>query len=286
MADSSARYRPGFPPRVAGAWPLLCLLLGLSLPLRVPGRGQAASPTNAPSLEAPAPDDDRVRQGRFVFERHCQVCHGRWGDGRGEMALGMFPKPRRLTSGIFKYHTTPAGKLPAEADLARTIRSGLPGTAMPAFTQLQDREIFAVIGYVQTLSPRWRWATNHATPLPRPQEPDWLGDRGQQAVHARAGAAHFAQLCAPCHGMAADGKGPAAAALEDVWGQPAPPADLRQAVGRSGPTPSDLFRVVDQGIDGTPMPAFGGAIPVEAQWELVAYILERREDFRRSGAQE
>jgi len=31
--------------------------------------------------------------GRFVFERHCQICHGRKGDGEGEWSAGLLPLP-------------------------------------------------------------------------------------------------------------------------------------------------------------------------------------------------
>jgi mono/diheme cytochrome c family protein len=32
------------------------------------------------------PPFEHVMAGRHVFERQCVVCHGKWGDGRGEMA--------------------------------------------------------------------------------------------------------------------------------------------------------------------------------------------------------
>ena len=45
----------------------------------------------------------------------------------------MFTKPRDFTKGIFKFRTTPLGSLPTEADLMRTIRTGVSGTMMPTF---------------------------------------------------------------------------------------------------------------------------------------------------------
>ncbi len=43
------------------------------------------------SRDFPRFDDERVLQGRYLFERHCAACHGRWGDGRGELAEFMHP---------------------------------------------------------------------------------------------------------------------------------------------------------------------------------------------------
>lgn len=242
----------------------------------------AGPATNDPAARLPEPDEDLVMQGRYVYERNCQVCHGRWGDGRGEMAKDMFPKPRRLTSGVFKYHTTPPGKLPTDADLEHTIRSGLAGTSMPAFSALPDRDVQAAIAYIKTLSSRWRWATNHAASVEMPAAPDWMGDAEARAPHAAAGAVLFGQLCAPCHGPGADGKGPNAAQLEDQWGQPAPPADLRQPLAHSGPGPRDLYRAVLNGIDGTPMASFAGTTTEAQRWDLVAFILRRRAEFARA----
>ncbi len=271
--SSSARAHPAHRRPIRPAVLLVCALAGAVL-------SGAAPVTNVPSARMPAPDGELVLQGRYVFERTCQVCHGRWGDGRGEMAAAMFPKPRRLTSGIFKYHTTPPGRLPTDADLERTIRSGLPGTSMPAFGAMPGRDLEAVIAYLKTLSPRWHWATNHAPPVVLPPAPEWVTDDPGRAAHAASGGRLFLTLCGPCHGPTADGKGPSAPGLEDQWGQPAPPPDLRQPLARSGPDPSDLYRVILHGIDGTPMPGYAEATTEAQRWELVGFILRCREDYR------
>jgi mono/diheme cytochrome c family protein len=265
------------PSRAARPFLRSLLLAAVAAPLL------AGPATNAPSARVPDPDEESILQGRYVYERNCQVCHGRWGDGHGEMARDMFPKPRRLTSGVFKYHTTPPGKLPTDADLERTIRGGLAGTSMPAFAALPDRDVHAAIAYVKTLSSRWHWATNHAASVEMPAAPDWMNDASARAPHAAAGAALFVQLCAPCHGPAADGKGPSAATLEDQWGQPAPPPDLRQPVARVGPEPRDLYRPILNGIDGTPMASFAATTTEEQRWDLVAFVLRRRAEFAGEG---
>lgn len=218
------------------------------------------------------PTDEAVRAGRHVYERQCLVCHGRWGDGRGELAPQMYPRPRRLTSGIFKYRSTPSGFLPTLGDLQRTIRNGIAGTSMPAFSSLSRREILSVTAYLQTLSSRWRRPIHHSTPVPLPDPPPWMEDHDVRLPHEQNGARLFAQLCAPCHGSDASGTGAASLDLMDVWDQPSRPPDLRQPVYRSGPTPIDLYRTLTTGLDGTPMASFAETTSEEERWELVAWI--------------
>ena len=216
------------------------------------------------------PDESLYAMGRFVYERNCLVCHGRWGDGDGELAKGMIPKPRKFSAGIFKYRTTPAGALPTDEDLTRTIRGGRANTSMPYFTQLSDREVRAVVEFIKFFSPRWRKLENYAAPVKLPEPPAWLD--AEAAPRAAQGRATFTLVCTPCHGAQADGKGPAVAGLKDAWGDPAQPADLRSPAFRNGRTPPDIFRVLTLGIHGTPMPSFAEALTAEQRWELAAFI--------------
>ncbi len=210
--------------------------------------------------------------GRFVYERNCLVCHGRWGDGDGELAKGMIPKPRKFSTAIFKYRSTPPGFLPTNEDLVRTIRSGRANTSMPYFTQLSDREVRAVVEFIKSLSPKWRKPANYAAPVPLPEPPAWLSKEGETAAAVVKGKATYSLVCATCHGEHADGKGPAVAELKDTWGDPAKPADLRTPALRHGRAPMDLFRVLTLGIDGTPMATFGEALSEQQRWELVAFL--------------
>lgn len=54
----------------------------------------------------------------------CNDCHGRSGRGDNSWAETFKPRPRNLSTGIFKFRTTPLGKLPLEADLRRTSCHG------------------------------------------------------------------------------------------------------------------------------------------------------------------
>ena len=229
------------------------------------------------SAAGPVPlDFTRYMEGKYIFERNCMVCHGPRGDGAGEMAPTLNPRPRSFREGMFKFRTTPYGALPTEDDLRHTIKNGLSGTAMGMFSQLTDSDISAVIEYVKSFSRRWRKAENYAEPLVFPEPPVWLSDAAQAAGHAKTGAVLFATHCSACHGTAADGKGPAVAALKDIWNQPARPSDLRQPHLRCGDRPEDIFRVLVTGLNGTPMVSFETVLTSDQRWDIIAWIFSQK----------
>jgi len=230
--------------------------------------------TALPAADAVAPlDFNLYMQGKYVYERNCIVCHGQRGDGNGEMSPTLKPRPRSFREGMFKFRTTPLGALPTDDDLRRTIRGGLSGTAMGMFSHLSDEEIDAVITYVKSFSRRWRKPENHAQPVNLLPPPDWFTDPAQVETHAQSGRKLFATHCAACHGEKADGKGPAALALKDVWGFPAAPSDLRQPHLRCGGTPADIFRVLATGLNGTAMVSFDKTLTEAQRWDIIAFLL-------------
>lgn len=222
------------------------------------------------------PDASLYSAGRYVYQRNCLVCHGQWGDGKGEMAAGMLPTPRKFTTAVFKYRSTPPGFLPSDADLIRTIQNGIPGTSMPTFMQLSEREVRAVAEYIKFFSRKWQQPENYAAPLENPPLPAWFEKGAEVKKKAEAGKAHYLKHCASCHGEKGDGDGPAAKTLVDSWDQPVKAADLRRAALRSGSKPEDVYRVMLTGISGSPMPAFGESLTEQERWELVAFVNELR----------
>ena len=76
-----------------------------------------------------------------LYQEYCASCHGVKGNGYGDFAYLVYPKPRDFTNGVFKIRSTPAGIPPTDKDLFNTIHKGLPGTAMPPFNFLNDQEI-------------------------------------------------------------------------------------------------------------------------------------------------
>ncbi len=221
-------------------------------------------------------DFNLYMQGKYVYERNCIVCHGPRGDGNGELSPTLQPKPRSFREGMFKFRSTPYGMLPTDEDLRRTITHGLSGTAMGMFSHLQTDEVGAVIAYLKSFSRRWKKPENHAPALKFSPPPEWFKTANELKAHAQTGQKFFAVNCAACHGEKADGKGPAAVSLKDIWGMPAVPADLRQAHLRCGDSPADLFRVLATGLNGTPMASFDAALTEAQRWDIIAYILSVR----------
>ena len=91
---------------------------------------------------------------RGLYRQHCVACHGISGSGAGPNASLLSPYPRDFRRGIFKYTSTSDGAKPATDDLRRTLRRGIPGTAMPSFIQLADEDVEALVEYVKYLSLR------------------------------------------------------------------------------------------------------------------------------------
>jgi mono/diheme cytochrome c family protein len=224
------------------------------------------------AAEIPPFDFARYREGRFLYERHCVVCHGARGDGAGEMAASLYPRPRSFREGLFKFRTTPFGFLPTDDDLRHTIRYGFSGTGMGMFAQLTEGELDALLVYVKSFSRRWRQAEDYAEPIALPDPPGWLGD----PARAANGKALYDLHCAACHGPAADGRGPAAAGLRDFWEQPVKPSDLRQPHLRGGDRPLDLYRVLTTGLNGTPMLSFDATLTPEQRWEIIAWVFTQK----------
>ena len=97
----------------------------------------------------------QVETGRRACATYCVGCHGAKGDGNGNAARFLRPRPHDLTIGRFKFSSTRAGLLPTDADLRRTIVLGLKGSAMPGWKMLSAPTVNALIAYVKTFSPRW-----------------------------------------------------------------------------------------------------------------------------------
>lgn len=84
------------------------------------------------------------QQGRAIYEKHCQHCHGPRGKGDGEVGQVTNPPAADFTSA--------ASKKKSDAVLLATIQNGRPPTAMEGWKgQLSDGEIEDVLAYVKSL---------------------------------------------------------------------------------------------------------------------------------------
>jgi mono/diheme cytochrome c family protein len=102
-------------------------------------------------LRASGPED---AEGRGLYRKHCVICHGVTGNGRGATAAVQSPYPRDYRMGIFKFKSTPLGSKPIRDDLTKLIADGIPGTAMKRIPVLTAEDIQSLVDYVIYLS--WR----------------------------------------------------------------------------------------------------------------------------------
>lgn len=217
------------------------------------------------AADKPRPDWRALEKGRLVYERHCAICHGPLGDGRGMAGMMLRAKPRDFRPGIFKFRSTPTGSLPTDEDLFQTISQGLRGTGMVAQDDLPEADRRAVIRYIKTFSERFQGQTLQApipVPEPPPRSPELIA-RGRE-VYEKA-------ECFTCHGTEGRGDGPSAPGLKDSWGYSSQPTDLTRPLKR-GSNPEAVYQTLVTGLDGTPMPSYQDALSEEELWALAHYV--------------
>ncbi|MBI4509529.1 MAG: c-type cytochrome [Deltaproteobacteria bacterium] len=225
-------------------------------PMREVPRTPEATATVSRGQEAIA----RASAAERLYGNYCATCHGSSGNGRGVTAkyLGL-PRPRDLTSGVYKFRSTASGQLPLQADLARTVEWGVSGTVMPGFGEvLSSGDIGAVVKYIEGFSPRFGKepeAGRAVVPVPTPPKESAEALRRGRLVYLAMG-------CWNCHGASGRGDGPAAPTLENQDGEPTRATDFRRGVFKGGAAPERLYRTLATGLDGTPMPAYLEALAV------------------------
>lgn len=192
------------------------------------------------------PSGEQLELGARLYTENCVVCHGPNGEGRVGATLAKdWPSIR------------------PDLRVENSIKQGVAGSPMPAWSQqnggpLTDEEIQALTLYILS------WETGGPPSLPPapaftpgpPIEPvpGVEGDPNQGAVL-------YAENCAVCHGT--NGEGRVGAMLAKAW--PSIRPDLR------------LKTVIEEGVSGSPMPAWGqakgGPLEDENINDIVAFIM-------------
>jgi hypothetical protein len=90
----------------------------------------------------------RVEKGRKVYQSQssplqCIHCHGLKGDGTGHMGLEANPPARNFTC-------AETMKSLSDGQMFWVIKNGIPGTAMPAYSDLADWKIWVLIQYIRS----------------------------------------------------------------------------------------------------------------------------------------
>jgi cytochrome c oxidase cbb3-type subunit 2 len=209
----------------------------------------------------------RAEDADMQYRRYCVGCHGDIGNGEGENAQWLDPKPRNFTLGIFKCRSTPTGTLPTDQDLYDTIGRGLVTSNMPQWIPLTDQERANLVAKVKSFSPRFA-TEKPGTPIQIPPEPQVT------AAELKEGKEVYDRVqCWKCHGRMGRGDGPSASTLTDDQCIPIKPYNFHDETRfKCGSSDEDLYRIFMTGLDGTPMPSWSDNIKPDEAWALVLYL--------------
>jgi DMSO reductase family type II enzyme heme b subunit len=219
----------------------------------------------APALVGAQAGD--ANAGKAVYQLKCVGCHGEKGDGKGPAAELLVPQPRDFTSGIYKIRTT-AGKAPSDQDLFKVITDGMPGTSMPSWAVLPEKERWNLVAYIKAFAADKFKEAPKKLELPK--------EVASSAESIKRGKEMFEAIeCNKCHGTDGRADGPSRAELKDEWGHPIAPANLtKRWTFRGGPTRTEIATRLAAGVLGTPMPTFIDSVEKpEDIWHLTNYIL-------------
>ncbi len=210
-------------------------------------------------------------RGETIYVKRCLQCHGEDGDGLGPAAERLNPPPRDFTLGLYKYVTSGFdADMPNDADLIRMIRDGMPGTAMPGWSDmLSQQDILDVVSYIKYFAEI-------------EGEPETQTDFGTQVASSEESIAAGKLLfedndrCTECHGI--EGKGNAIKKLKDDNGDRTWPRNLTKPWAfRASNDPRDIFARISVGIPTTQMPSFADpaskkSLSIEDRWHVANYV--------------
>jgi mono/diheme cytochrome c family protein len=214
----------------------------------------------------------RLERGQVLFEQRCAGCHGNDGRGNGAAAKfvgdnlggeGKLAPPRDIAWGVFKFQSRDVGKLPTDEDLFATVRRGLPGAAMPAWTELGDQQVWDLVDYVKHLAERARTLRFDDAIVPlfllnrRIPPVDSVPDEPSTTPNLiREGRYSFMLMqCYTCHGISGGGDGPRAVQA-DSNGRLIQARNYQATrLLKGGSSLSEIYRTIAHGIGSTPMPA-------------------------------
>ncbi len=173
-----------------------------------------------------------ARRGQKIFAQNCATCHGASGAGDGVAAATLLPRPADLT----------ASKI-SVAGLSSIIMNGMPGTAMPAWRDMPQRDVEGLIAYLTT--------------LPKVDTPAMVS-----AADLENGKRLYAQQCVSCHGTTGNGSGPASGNLARC------PTNFIE----EQPSTADAMNALENGVAGTAMPPWRLQLSEDERRQLTAYV--------------
>ena len=91
-----------------------------------------------------ASDATSIKEGKLLYEKHCQSCHGKTGKGDGTKSATLKTEPGDFTSKTFK----------AEVDGALFYKTQTGRDEMPSFKNKipDEADIWSVVNYIRSLN--------------------------------------------------------------------------------------------------------------------------------------
>jgi DMSO reductase family type II enzyme heme b subunit len=210
--------------------------------------------------------------GETIYKKRCIWCHGVEGDGNGIAADLMYPRPRDFTLGQYKFKTSSSDDSVAyDKDIRRTIREGLPGTAMPGWKDLiDDQGIDKLVKYIK--------AFGEIDEVPE-HGVDYGTEIASTPESIEAGRKLFVKACVQCHGEEGRGNITSGRKLRDDYGYRIWPRDLTKPdTWRFTFSRKEIFERISIGIPGTPMPNHTDTMSTTARWQIVNYVVTLRKN--------
>ncbi|MBI3608591.1 MAG: c-type cytochrome [Nitrospirae bacterium] len=254
---------------------LVVTVLGVSVVFTTAQTGKAPEAPKAQMPGKASPED--LAAGKAIYFRKCVWCHGPEGAGDGPAADRLWPRPRNFTQGTFKIRHTASGELPLLDDLFLTVTNGLPGSAMPSWEGiLSDKQRHQVVEFVRTELVKDRDFTDKENETFTPISFGKQVATSKESIERGREVYMNKGKCVECHGP--DARGDGNATQKDEWGFPIRPADLHKCWNFRGNrrdpyNPTNIFREVSTGLNGTPMPSFAEALSSDQRWDVANFVI-------------
>ncbi len=180
--------------------------------------------------------------GHALYQQHCAACHGTDGGGGVGIPLNL---PDFLAVASDDY-------------IRNTMRTGRPGRVMPAFPDIRDSEVDAIVEYIRSWSDQ-----------PRPQ----YDEKSSITASAERGKQIYSENCVACHGERGEGATGTGVTFSRPRGAPVMAPALNNPGFQASVSDAMLKATLLKGREGTPMPSITALGLDEADADaLVAYM--------------
>jgi mono/diheme cytochrome c family protein len=211
----------------------------------------------------------------------------------------MYPPPRNLTLGIYKFANVVSGELPHDEDFYRIIRHGLNGSAMLPW-DISDKRLEAVVQYIKTFAPTvWEGKEKPlGTKFELPADP-FGPEKKLEAIEKGKRAYHITAACTQCH-RGYESKASISAYNKEINKVALAPSEFAEDLYKLKPQDGDYnYKVIPPdftfhplrsitdvpsmvqrlmyGVNGSGMPGWKDVVTDEELWALSYYVDSLRE---------